>query len=145
MRNRLLEIAVAVSILSASAAAADLTVSHATLRVISLSVPAAGYFDLTNAASAPVTLVGASSPSCGMLMLHKSSTEGGMARMEDVIALVVPPHGRISFAPGGYHLMCMDPAPALMTARTAKVTFAFQNATAIDATFTVTDARGRSH
>jgi copper(I)-binding protein len=145
VRNRLLEIAVGVFLLAGPAAAADLTVSHATLRVISTAVPAAGYFDLANASSAPATLTGASASVCGMIMLHKSSTEGGMARMADVASVVVPPHGKISFAPGGYHLMCMDPAAALTSAHTAKVTLIIEGGPAVDASFTVTDALGHPH
>ncbi len=145
MRNMLLRVAAAAMVLAAPAAAADLTVSHATLRVISLSVPAAGYFDLANASATPVTLTGAQSTACGMLMLHKSSTQGGMASMDDVATLVVPAHGKISFAPGGYHLMCMDPAASLTKARAAAVTLEFQNAPALAASFAVTDARGRPH
>ena len=145
MRNKLLEVAVALTLLSAPVAAAELTVSHATLRMISPAFPAAGYFDLANSSSTPVTLTGAHSPSCGMLMMHKSSTEGGMARMDDVDSLVIPPRGKISFAPGSYHLMCMDPALSLMNARVAKVTLELQGARSIDTTFAITDALGHPH
>ncbi len=143
MRNRSLKLAMAVLFLSAPAMAADLTVSRATLRVISPSVPAAGYFVLANAGTAPVTLTGAQSAACGMLMMHKSSTEGGMARMDDVASLVVPPHGKIAFAPGAYHLMCMDPSAALATARTAPVRLEFKDHPPVETDFTVTNALGR--
>ncbi|HEY0105479.1 MAG TPA: copper chaperone PCu(A)C [Rhizomicrobium sp.] len=127
-----------------SAAAAGLTVSHATLRVISPSVPAGGYFELANASATPVTLLGARSAVCSAVMLHESSTEGGMARMDDIGALVVPAHGKISFAPGGRHLMCMDPAASLLTSRIVPIVLEFRDAPALAVPFAVTDALGRA-
>jgi copper(I)-binding protein len=44
-----------------------------------------------------------------MLMLHKSTDSSGMAMMMAVPNLTIPAHGRINLAPGGYHLMCMQP------------------------------------
>ena len=90
-------------------AASGLSLSGQWFRLIMPSLPAAGYFTLTNATAAPEKLVGAASPACGMLMLHKSVSRNGEESMIMVPAVTIPAHGRVQFAPGGYHLMCMSP------------------------------------
>ena len=73
------------------------------MRALPAHLPAAGYFTLHNAGKDPLALTAASSPACGMLMLHKSTQSGGMGSMEDVASVPVPAGGDIKFAPGGYH------------------------------------------
>jgi copper(I)-binding protein len=100
---------------TAHAATAHVSVTGARLQVLIAARPAAGYFTLRNTSQAPLSLTGASAPDCGSLMLHRSVTSGGMARMEMVGAVTIPPQGTVSFAPGGYHLMCMNPSGPLLT------------------------------
>jgi copper(I)-binding protein len=87
-----------------------LTVAKPWMRYLLPSVPAAAYMVLQNDSGSDVVVTGASSPACGMLMLHKSSDNSGMAMMMDVPSITVPAHGSVTLAPGGYHLMCMQPA-----------------------------------
>jgi copper(I)-binding protein len=75
-------------------------------------------------------------------MMHKSTTLGGMARMEDVSSVSIARGQRIAFAPGGYHLMCMNPSPRLRVGGTAKFTLKFGNGQTTDVTFYVVNARG---
>ena len=44
-----------------------------------------------------------------MLMLHQSTATGGMSGMDMVDQVKLAPGGKVSFAPGGYHLMCEHP------------------------------------
>ena len=53
-------------------------------------MPSGGYFTLENKSGKAVTLTGADSPACGMLMLHKSDDKGGMSSMSDVTEVPVP-------------------------------------------------------
>jgi len=94
---------------AAMAAPSGLTVSTPWMRYLLPNIPAGGYMILKNASDADVVVTGASSPACGMLMLHKSDESSGMASMTDVQRVTVPAHGSVSFAAGGYHLMCMQP------------------------------------
>ncbi len=64
---------------------------------------------LENPGDVDVVVTGATSPACGMLMLHESKDDSGMAMMMDVPSITVKAHGSVTFAPGGYHLMCMQP------------------------------------
>ena len=96
-------------LLPAAAQAGGVTATDGWMRYLLPSLPAAGYLTLRNDTAAPVVLDGAASPACGTLMLHESKDDSGMATMMDVPALTIPPGGSVSFAPGGYHLMCMQP------------------------------------
>ncbi|MDE8348573.1 MAG: copper chaperone PCu(A)C [Acidocella sp.] len=96
--------------LMAQAATPELIVVKPWMRYLLASIPAAGYMELQNPGAADVVITGAASSACGMLMLHKSSDTSGMAMMMDVQSITVPAHGSVTLAPGGYHLMCMQPA-----------------------------------
>jgi hypothetical protein len=128
--------------IAASAAPNGLTLSGQWFRLIMPSVPAAGYFTLSNATAAPVQLVGAASPACGTLMLHKSVSANGTERMVMVPSVRVPAHGKIAFAPGGYHLMCMSPGPAMKTGQSVPVTLRLGGGETVTASFPVRGATG---
>ena len=123
---------------AAHAAPPDATVTQARFQVLLPSHPAAGYFMLENRGDTPLVLSGASAPDCGSLMLHQSTTSGGMARMAMVTSVPVPPHRSISFVPGGYHLMCMQPTGPLLTrAGTETVTLHFADGSSVSAPFAI--------
>src|ERR1700744_4862307 len=105
MRVRILEIAFAGVLCATAAQAADVQVSDAWFRYLTPQVPAGGYFTLKNDGKTAIELTGASSPACGMLMLHQSMSSGGMSSMEDMKTVPVAAAGSVKFAPGGYHLM----------------------------------------
>ena len=118
------------------------TVSGAWMRVLTPDVPAGGYFTLRNTGRTPLVLTGARSPGCGTLMLHLSRDDGGMASMQSVARLPVAPGDTLTFAPGGYHLMCMQPAPTMHPGGSIPVDLQFENAGDLRATFAVRGVRG---
>jgi len=92
----------------AHAGSADhIKTSHAWIRVLPGDLPAAAYVTLNNDSDAPIALTGASSTAYASIMLHKSSSEGGMNHMAMLDAMPVPAHGNAALAPAGYHLMLM--------------------------------------
>ena len=107
------------------------------------SLPAAGYFTLSNASGTPETLIGAASPACGMLMLHRSVDQGGQERMVMVDKVPVPPQGKVSFMPGSYHLMCMSPTTAMRPGQSVPVTLRFADGGLLTARFPVRSATGK--
>jgi hypothetical protein len=129
--------------LAVPAFAAGLTITGGWFRTLPEGLPSAGYFSLHNGAASPAVLTGASSPACGMLMLHESSEEGGMSRMRDVQRVTVPAGGTVSFAPGGYHLMCMHPSAAMTPGKTVPVTLLFAGGATAEAPFSVRTAMGK--
>lgn len=152
---------------AATAQGAELAVSGQWMRALTAGLPAGGYFTLTNKADQPVRLVGASSPDCGSLTLHQTihthsmsamsamdkdnphggahggmGSMGGMSSMQPVAEVVVPAHGSIRFAPGGYHLMCEQPTEAVRPGQSIDVTLRFENGGTIRAAFPVKGVRG---
>jgi copper(I)-binding protein len=75
-----------------------------------------------------------------MLMLHKSQDSSGMAMMMDVPSVTVPAHGSVTFAPGGYHLMCMQ--PSMKIGETVNVTLMFQDGSKLAAALPVFGPQG---
>ena len=105
--------------------------------------PAAGYFTLTNKMAADVTLVRAFSPACQPMMLHQSLSSGGVDRMVMVKSIKVPAHGSVTFAPGGYHLMCMTPTADVTPGKSVPVTLTFNDGTTLTESFPVRNAAGK--
>lgn len=124
-------------------AAPNAAVTDGWFRALPSNLPAGGYFTLHNKGSSTLTLNGAASQACGMLMLHRSTEMGGMSHMEDVSSVDVPPGGEVKFAPGGYHLMCMNPAAEMKPGGTVKVTLKFANGETLESDFAVRNAAGK--
>ena len=78
-----------------------------------------------------------------MLMLHRSVDQGGQERMVEVASVPVPAHGKVSFMPGGYHLMCMSPAAAMRPGQSVPVTLRFADGGSLTASFPVRNATGK--
>jgi periplasmic copper chaperone A len=124
------------------AAEKSLTVSNSWFRFIMASRPAAGYFILTNASSKPHVLTGVSSPACGSLMMHKSQQQNGEDTMAMVSSIPVPAQGAVTFAPGGYHLMCMSPTKDMKVGAKVPVTLSFDNGSTLTQDFVVHNVSG---
>ena len=135
--------ALALVVSAAIADASEVKLSDAWIRALPAHLPAGGYFTLHNGSSNTLSLTGANSPACGMLMLHKSDSMAGMAHMEDVDRVDVPAGGTVKFAPGGYHLMCMDPTPAIKVGNKVPVTLNFVDGSSTTAEFVVRSPSGK--
>jgi len=131
-----------VAALAMAAEAASVTVTGQWFRALPGKLPAAGYFTLHNNGRTAVALTGAQSPGCGMLMLHMTHNMGGMMQMMEMGQVEVPAGGSVSFAPGGYHLMCTEPTPALKPGASLPVTLRFSDGSQISANFAVRTATG---
>jgi copper(I)-binding protein len=129
--------------MAGAAQAAPLTVTDGWFRALPPSVPSGGYFTLHNGDGKTVTLTGAQSPACGMLMLHRSMNHGGMGMMDHVARVDIAPDGRLDFSPGGYHLMCMDSKPILRPGASVPVTLSFAGGETVTANFVVRNAAGK--
>jgi periplasmic copper chaperone A len=142
-RARLARTALVVSLLAGGTAeAGTVTVTDGWIRALPAKAPAGGYFNLSNDSGKRMVLTGASSPVCGMLMLHKTDTASGMASMNDVVSIAIAVGDHVSFAPGGYHLMCMDPTVAVEPGNKVPVTLVFEDGTKITTEFAVRNATG---
>jgi Uncharacterized protein conserved in bacteria len=97
------------------------------LRLLPGKLPAGGYFHLYNDTDQALTLVGATSPDYGDVMLHRSIESGGQSRMVMVKRVRVPAHGQLRFAPGGYHLMLMQAKKKLSVGDSVPLFLRFAN------------------
>lgn len=127
----------------AAAGEAGLTLSEPWMRFVIAARPAAGYFTLENEGAEEKVLTGASSPDCGKVMIHESMTENGANAMKMVESVTVPAHGKVAFAPGGYHLMCMKPKPEMKDAATVPMTLTFKDGGTISGDFEVRGPSGK--
>lgn len=123
-------------------AAGMVTVERPWMRFIIKARPAAGYMTLRNAGDQPATLTSASSPACGTLMLHQSKQVKGVDTMRHVTSIDVPAHGTVSFSPGSYHLMCMQPKD-MQAGESVPVTLSFADGGKVTAQFPVKGPGGK--
>jgi copper(I)-binding protein len=120
----------------AHAGAADqVRATHAWIRVLPGALPAGGYVTLENRGDQPVALTGAHSAAYAEVMLHHSSTQGGMSRMAMVESLPIPAHGTVVLAPGGYHLMLMQPGAAVLPGSEVKLQLQFDDGSSLPVDF----------
>lgn len=122
------------------AASAGLAVTNA--RVVLPPVagnPAAVYFDLSYSGDASVTLASVAVEGAGMTMIHDYAETAGKRQMVMADAVPLPAGTAVSFAPGGLHVMAMEPGAGLAAGGTAKVTL-----TLSDGTSTVVEAPVRA-
>lgn len=119
-----------------------LTVTDTWFRSIMPGRPAGGYFTLRNDSGTPRKLVGAASPACGMASLHETSEGGGVAKMVAVEEVDVPAHGSVIFAPGGRHIMCMEPTDAMKPGNTVPLTLKFADRKELTTDFMVKSVAG---
>jgi copper(I)-binding protein len=135
-------LAIAIALSAGPALAGGIAVTGGWIRALPANVPSGGYFNLSNDTGKRIVLTGASSPACGMLMLHKSDMSDGMSSMSDVESIAIAVGAHVTFAPGGYHLMCMDPTPAIKPGSKVPVTLVFEDGARVTNTFVVRDAAG---
>jgi hypothetical protein len=124
-------------------AAGGLTIEKPWMRFIIKARPAGGYFTLHNNTDKAAMLTGASSSACGMVMLHQTKEDNGIEKMLPVKNVAVPAHGTLSFAPGSYHLMCMQPQAAMVVGASVPVTLTFADGTSLTGQFPVKGPGGQ--
>lgn len=99
-------LAVLLAAFAAAAAPAALDVDDARVRAL---IPGqdktVAYFELENGSTEEIVLIGAECDAARAVELHTVIRDGDMMRMRRLERAVVPAGGRLSFAPGGNHLM----------------------------------------
>ncbi len=128
-----LALAIAPAVRAADSAAVH--VDKAWIRVMPGALPNAGYGVLRNDGDQPVSLVAASSPAYGHVMLHQSTETGGVSRMHMVDRLTIPAHGTVALAPGGYHLMLMQRQVAVKPGMKVDITLRFADGSTLKQAF----------
>lgn len=91
-------------------ALAELEISNPWIKNLPPSVPVrAGYMTLHNPKSETISIVSLSSDAFGSIEIHQTIAQDGMMRMERIPTLTIEPGSTVQLAPGGLHLMLMNP------------------------------------
>lgn len=114
---------------SPSTASASIAVTDAWVRPpMGPDRPAAGYLVITSTGGADA-LIGASSPSAMTVEIHETTAgESGMTGMRPVERIEIPAGGSATLAPGGYHLMLMQPKADIVLGATVELHLEFEGA-----------------
>lgn len=128
----------ALALVPAAGKAADVSVRDAWIREAppGMSVMA-GYMELRNDSSRPQALVAASSSGFRSVMMHRTVTRDGMARMEHLSQIELAPGASAVFAPGGNHLMLMNPEQTLRAGDAVVIKLEFRGGLVLPVAFEV--------
>jgi copper(I)-binding protein len=144
MKPSLLCCAALYALTGASSFAADRTpavrATDAWIRWLPAGIPSGAYLTLSNSGSTPAVLVGASSPDFAAVSFHQTRTVNGTSEMNAVDRLTVAPRGDLHFAPGGYHIMLMQPTRTLQPGDRVPITLRFADASSLLVSFEVRSA-----
>ena len=89
---------------------AELDVVDAWINDLPPSVPVrAGYMTLHNSGESTLNILSVQSDAFAQIEIHRSVMQDGMMRMEPITTLSIAPGSTVHLAPGGYHLMMMQP------------------------------------
>jgi hypothetical protein len=114
-----------------------IAVVGAWIRPAQAGMNGAGYMTLVNRGRLADRLIGASSPVAAQVSLHRSLEIGGVMTMRPVPVLDVGAGARVSFAPGGLHLMFEGLRRPLLAGQGVPVSLMFARAGRVRATLMV--------
>jgi copper(I)-binding protein len=141
MTNLVRALALILLSIGGPAVAGQLTITDAWARATPPGArTAAAYLRIANAGAAD-TLLGASTPSAGMVEIHTHIDEGGLQRMVELAELTLPAGQAVQLEPGGLHLMLIDLAAPLAPGATVALTLRFAAAGTVELEVPVIDAR----
>ncbi|TNF87005.1 MAG: copper chaperone PCu(A)C [Gammaproteobacteria bacterium] len=114
------------ALLAPTVSLAELDISDAWIKNLPPSVPVrAG--TLHNAQSKTQRIVAVHSESFASVEIHQTLMQDGMMRMEQVPALQIEPGETVQLAPGGLHLMMMQPAQPTRPGEVHRIEIEFED------------------
>jgi periplasmic copper chaperone A len=117
----------ALAVIAAATEEAGVSVRDAWVREAPPGVSTmAGYMVLQNKTSRPQVLVAASSSGFETVMIHRSIAKQGMTGMEHTPQIELLPNASLLFAPGGYHLMLLNPKRRLHAGDRVEIVLEFR-------------------
>jgi copper(I)-binding protein len=107
----------------------SLVIDHAWARPTAAGMPTGvAYLSITNHGVRADTLLSARTPVALRVEFHRTSFEGGMAKMRPASPLVIAPGATLAAAPGGLHLMLVELAAPLADGTTVPLVLTFKDA-----------------
>ena len=86
---------------------------------------------IENNGDSPDMLIAVKTDICNKVMIHKTENSKGVMKMRHVDKLVIPPHSKVVFKPGSYHVMLMGLKKPPKPGQKVKFTFIFDKSGAI--------------
>jgi copper(I)-binding protein len=96
------------------------------------------YLTITNRGAKPDTLIAARSPAAVRIEFHRTTLEGGMAKMRAEGRITVAPGATVRAEPGGLHLMLVDLKAPLIAGTTVPLVLTFEGAGEVTVALKVT-------
>jgi copper(I)-binding protein len=107
---------------------AELQISDAWIKNLPPSVPVrAGYMTIHNPQTHPSKIVAVSSNAFASVEIHRTVEKDGMVSMERVPELTIAPNATVQLAPGGLHLMMMQPADPIKPGMRVAITIRLED------------------
>jgi copper(I)-binding protein len=107
---KILRILLTLVLLLPAGAFAELEISEARIKNLPPTVLVrAGYMTIHNSSQMTVSIIAIRSDAFASVEIHHSVMQDGMMRMDPVDNLLVAPGASLQLAPGGLHLMMMQP------------------------------------
>lgn len=96
-----------------------------------------GFLTVVNPDKTADALVSAASPLAREVQIHQSSLKGGVASMQRLARVPLAAGARVTFAPGGYHLMLVGLTKPLKAGDVVPLTLTFASGAKLQATLVV--------
>jgi copper(I)-binding protein len=97
----------------------------------------AGYATVRNPCPRAIAIVDVAAVDFASAMIHETLVENGVSKMRHADRLPVPARGALAFAPGGRHLMLMQPRRPLKAGERTVLTLLLADGRRLSAEFTV--------
>jgi copper(I)-binding protein len=137
MKHALFASSLALAAVLVSAAHAAPQVSAAWSRPAAAGTTGAGFLTLANPGKTADALVAVESPVARKVEMHRSVMKAGVSSMQKLERLDLPAGGRVTFAPGGLHLMLLGLKQPLKTGDKAPATLVFASGARVATQFEV--------
>ncbi len=105
----------------------------------------AAYMTLINNGSAGDRLLGATTPVADKIQFHSVSEDNGVSRMREMHDVAVAPGARVTFSPGGMHVMLVGLKQPLKEGQTFPLALTFEKAGKVDVTVSVAKVGAMQH
>jgi copper(I)-binding protein len=133
-------IAASFAAVDAAHAAGQLVVEQAWIRAAPPGTGMlAGYAVLHNRGDEALSINAVSSAAFASASLHETREEGGVSKMRALPSLLIAPGASVKLAPGGKHLMLMQPKGDVAAGKSVNIDFALGDKARVSAEFTVRD------
>lgn len=109
----------------------------------------AGYLTISNSGDASVNVLAAQSDRFRSVTVHQTVIENGVSKMRELHLLEIAPGKETTFAPGGTHLMLMQPRSPVLPGDRIEITLLLSDGQRVPAIFEVqaaaTDDQAHDH